>query len=323
MSNQILLWVAFNIFVVTMLLVDLKVFHRQAHAIKIKEALLWSAIWIGLALIFNVGIYLWRGSEVALQFLAGYLVERSLSMDNLFVFLLIFSYFGVSATYQHKVLFWGILGAMIMRAAFIAAGVTLIGKFHWIIYLFGVLLIISGIKMISKKNEEIHPEKNPVLRLFRRFVPITPHYQEEKFLVKQGGWYWATPLFVVLLVIETTDVIFAVDSVPAVLAISLDPFIVYSSNIFAILGLRALYFALAGVMEMFDYLDYGLSLILVFVGAKMLLADFYEIPVGLALGVIAAILVVSIIISIVRPLDAKPVQTPSHLPDENRGLGQV
>ena len=309
MSNQILWWVIFNIFVLAMFALDLGVFHRKAHEVKIKEALVWSAIWIALALIFNLGIYLWRGPKTALEFLTGYLIEKSLSVDNVFVFLLIFSYFRVSSLYQHKVLFWGILGALIMRAIFIATGVTLIQKFHWVIYIFGAFLILTGIKMALQKDKEIHPERNSVLKLLRRFMPVTDRYEYGKFFVKREGRYIATPLFVVLLVVETTDVIFAVDSIPAILAITLDPFIVYTSNVFAILGLRALYFALAGIMQLFHYLHYGLSAILVFVGVKMLLADIYKIPVGIALGVVVGILLISVIASIVRPREVESVPT--------------
>jgi tellurite resistance protein TerC len=301
MSDQVLLWVVFNIFVLGMLALDLGVFHRKAHTIKIKEALAWSGVWIFLALLFNLGIYFWRGQESALEFLTGYLIEKSLSVDNIFVFLLIFSYFHVPPLYQHKVLFWGILGALIMRAIFIAAGVTLIQKFHWIIYLFGALLIVTGIKLALEKEKEIHPERNPALRLFRRLMPVTEEYEKARFFVKRNGRYLATPLFVVLLVVETTDVIFAVDSIPAILAITLDPFIVYTSNVFAILGLRALYFALAGMMELFHYLHYGLSAILTFVGIKMLLTYIYKIPISVALGVIAGILIVSIVSSVMFP----------------------
>ncbi len=298
MGNKILLWVVFNIFVLAMLALDLGVFHRKAHVIKIKEALVWSAVWITLALLFNLGIYFWRGPETALEFLTGYLIEKSLSVDNIFVFLLIFSYFGVLPLYQHKVLFWGILGALIMRAVFIAAGITLIEKFHWTIYLFGAFLVLMGIKMALQKERKIKPERNPLLRLFRRWVPVTDDYAEGRFFVKRAGRYLATPLFIVLIVVETTDVIFAVDSIPAILAITLDPFIVYTSNVFAILGLRALYFALAGVMELFHYLHYGLSTVLVFVGIKMLLADLYKIPVSIALSLVAGILLVSVMASI-------------------------
>lgn len=309
MSNQVLLWIIFNILVFGMLALDLRVFHRKAHVIKIKEALLWSGVWIALALLFNLGVYFWRGPEKALEFLAGYLTEKSLSVDNIFVFLLIFSYFHVPSLYQHKVLFWGILGALIMRAIFIATGVILIQKFHWIIYIFGAFLILTGIKMVSQKDKKIQPERNPVLRLFRRFMTITQDYEEGKFFVKRSTRYLATPLFVVLLVVETTDVIFAVDSIPAVFAITLDPFIVYTSNVFAILGLRALYFALAGLMQLFHYLHYGLSAILVFLGVKMLIADIYKIPVGISLGVIASILFLSVIASVLRP--CKPESLPA------------
>ncbi|MEK6570687.1 MAG: TerC family protein [Bacteroidota bacterium] len=301
MLSGILHWVVFNIFVLAMLALDLGVFHRKAHEVKIKEALTWSTIWIALALVFNLGIYVWRGPQPALEFLTGYLIEKSLSVDNIFVFLLIFSYFRVDSLYQHKVLFWGILGALIMRAAFIAAGVTLIQKFHWVIYIFGAFLVLTGIKMALQKDKEIHPERNPVLKLFRRFAPVTERYVEGKFFVKIDGRTFATPLFIVVLVVETTDLIFAVDSIPAILAITLDPFIVYTSNVFAILGLRALYFALAGTMRLFYYLHYGLSTILVFIGIKMLLADIYEIPVGIALSAVASILVIAVLASVVRP----------------------
>jgi len=298
MGSKIVLWVVFNIFVLGMLALDLGVFHRKAHVIKIKEALVWSAVWITLALLFNLGIYLWRGPETALEFLTGYLIEKSLSVDNIFVFLLIFSYFSVPPLYQHKVLFWGILGALIMRAVFIAAGITLIEKFHWTIYIFGAFLILIGAKMALQKERKIHPERNPILRLFRRWVPVAEDYAEGRFLVKRAGHYLATPLFIVLIVVETTDIIFAVDSIPAILAITLDPFIVYTSNVFAILGLRALYFALAGIMELFHHLHYGLSAVLVFVGIKMLIGDIYKIPVSIALSLVAGILFISVIASI-------------------------
>lgn len=305
MPRQVLLWVVFNLFVLAMLGLDLKVFHRKAHEVKIKEALVWSAIWITMALLFNLGIYLWRGPETALEFLTGYLIEKSLSIDNIFVFLLIFSYFRVPASYQHKVLFWGILGALVMRAILIAMGITLIQKFHWVIYLFGTFLILTGIKMAFEKDKEIHPERNPVVRIFRRFMPVTDDYEGDKFFAKKAGRSLATPLFIVLLVVETTDLIFAVDSIPAIIAITGDPFIVYTSNVFALLGLRALYFALGGVMQRFHYLHYGFAIILVFVGIKMLLADIYKIPIGIALGVIASVLFISVIVSVVRPRKAK------------------
>jgi len=311
MSHQILLWVGFNILVLILLAVDLGVFHRGARTIKIKEALWWSLIWIAVALLFNVVIYFWRGTDTALQFLTGYLIERSLSVDNLFVFLMVFSYFRVASQYQYKVLFWGILGALIMRALFIATGVVLINTFHWIIYVFGAFLIIIAVKMAFEKEKEIHPEKNPVLLLFRKLMPVTENYVEGKFFIRKNKKYLATPLFVVLLVIETTDVVFALDSIPAILAITTDPFIVYTSNVFAILGLRALYFALAGIMELFHYLNIGLSVILAFVGVKMLLSKFYEIPVTVALGVVALTLIVAIIASLMFPQTGKTRSEPA------------
>lgn len=300
MQNEVLLWAAFNIFVLAMLALDLGIFHRKAHVIGIKEALGWSVAWILLSLLFNLGIYFWRGSETALEFLAGYLIEKSLSVDNIFVFLLILSYFRVPSLYQHQVLFWGILGALILRSIFIATGVTLLQKFHWAIYIFGGFLIVTGTRMGLQKDKQVHPEKNPVLRLFRRWMPVTDQIEEGRFFVKRGGRHVATPLFITALVVETTDLIFAVDSIPAVLAITSDPFIVYTSNVFAILGLRALYFALAGMMQRFQYLHYGLSAILVFVGVKMLLGSIYKIPIGFALGMIAMILLVSVITSVAR-----------------------
>src|SRR4030043_1635576 len=310
MGSKIVLWVAFNIFVLGVLALDLGIFHRKAHVIKIKEALVWSAVWITLALLFNLGIYFWRGPETALEFLTGYLIEKSLSVDNIFVFLLVFSFFGVPPLYQHKVLFWGILGALIMRAVFIAAGITLIEKFHWTIYIFGAFLILIGAKMALQKERKIHPERNPILRLFRRWVPVAEDYAEGRFLVKRAGHYLATPLFIVLIVVETTDITFAVDSIPAILAITLDPFIVYTSNVFAILGLRALYFALAGIMELFHHLHYGLSAVLVFVGLKMLLADLYKIPVSIALSVVAGILLISVMTSILDKKKEKGFHRP-------------
>jgi tellurite resistance protein TerC len=296
-----LLWAGFILFVLVLLALDLLVFHRKAHEIKLKEALIWSGVWVILALAFNVGIYLLQGRQQALEFLAGYLVERSLSMDNIFVFLIIFSYFKVPQKFQHEVLFWGILGALIMRAAFIAGGITLINQFHWIIYAFGAFLIFAGFKMAFGKEKEIHPEKSLTLRLFRRIMPVTQDYQDGRFFIKTAGRWFATPLFVVLLIVETTDVIFAFDSIPAVIAITQNLFIVYTSNVFAILGLRALYFALAGIMKFFHYLNYGLAVILVFVGIKMLIADVYKIPTEVSLAVIALILLISIFASIRWP----------------------
>ncbi|MCG3157204.1 MAG: putative membrane-bound redox modulator Alx [bacterium] len=314
MPDQILLWIGFNLFVLLMLALDLGVFHRKAHVVKTKEALLWSAVWIAMALLFNLGVYFWQGQKVALEFLTGYLIEKSLSVDNIFVFIMIFAYFGVPALYQHKVLFWGILGALVMRAVFIASGVALIERFHWIIYVFGAFLILTGVKMAWQKDKEIHPEKNPLLRLFRRLMPVTDRYHGGAFFVKQAGGSFATPLFVVLLLVETTDLIFAVDSIPAILAITLDPFIVYTSNVFAILGLRSLYFALAGIMPLFHYLNYGLAAILAFVGAKMMLVDFYKIPIGISLGVVAAILLISVLASLLWPRPQAPVTLPPEVP---------
>ena len=300
---MLLFWILFNLFVLAMLVLDLGVFHRRAHIVKFREALLWSAVWIALAAIFAVVIFFWHGRTPALEFVTGYVIELSLSVDNLFVFLLIFRFFQVPAAHQHKVLFWGILGALVMRAVFIAAGVGLIQRFHWIVYLFGVFLVYSGIKLFFQEEAEIHPEKNPVLRLFRRFVPVTKDYEGNKFFVRRAGLY-ATPLFVVLLVVETTDLLFAVDSIPAILAITRDAFIVYTSNVFAILGLRSMYFALAGMMEMFRYLHYGLSLVLVFVGAKMLLSHYFEIPTHIALAAVAGVLAISVIASMANPRKA-------------------
>ena len=301
LNNSVTLWVLFNAGVLALLYIDLKVFHRHPHEVRLKEALIWSGVWIALASLFNLGIYIARGATPALEFLTGYLIEKSLSVDNIFVFILIFSYFKVPAIYQHKVLFWGILGALLMRAAFIVAGVALLQRFHWIIYVFGAFLIFTGIKLALEKNKEIHPEKNPVLRLFKRFMPISDHSEKGSFFFRKDGRWFATPLFIVLLVVETTDLVFAVDSIPAILAITKDPFIVYTSNVFAILGLRALYFALSGVMQLFHHLHYGLAAILVFVGAKMLIADFYTVPVGLSLGAVAGILGMSILASFLFP----------------------
>jgi tellurite resistance protein TerC len=288
-------------FVLGMLALDLGVFHRDPHEVGVKEAMIWSGVWIALALLFNLGLYYLRGPKPALEFLTGYLIEKSLSLDNIFVFLLIFTYFRVPLRYQHRALFWGVLGALVMRAILIAFGISLIQRFHWVIYVFGAFLILTGVKMALEKDKAINPERNPALRLFRRFAPVTDDYRDGKFFVKQGGRRLATPLLIALLVIETTDLVFAVDSIPAILAITPDPFIIYTSNVFAILGLRALYFALAGVMKSFHYLHYGLSAILVFVGAKMLLADFYKIPIGAALSVVAGILIISVIASLAFP----------------------
>lgn len=298
-------WIAFNLFILAMLVVDLFVFHKKARKVELREAIFWSLFWISLALIFNIYIYYAKGGEQALAFLTGYLIEKSLSVDNLFVFLLIFKYFKTPQSSLHKVLFWGVLGAIFMRALFIWLGISLINQFHWIIYVFGIFLIFTGIKLGVQKDQEIHPEKNYILKLFRRFFAVTSDYVDDKFFVLKGLKYYATPLFLVLIVIETTDLIFAVDSIPAILAITRDPFIVYTSNIFAILGLRSLYFVLAGAMGLFHYLHYALAFILTFIGFKMLISEFFKIPAGLALGIVFIALFLSIIASILFPEKAK------------------
>src|SRR4030042_1958379 len=302
MSGETILWIVFGVLIPVMLTLDLGVFHRKDHVIKVKEALVWSAIWISLALSFALGVYLLVGSEKALNFVTAYLVEESLSVDNLFVFLLIFSYFCVPAAYQHRVLFWGIMGAIVMRAIFIVTGLTLLENLHWIIYIFGAFLIFTAARLAFNKEEEIKPERNPILRLFRRFVPLTKKYHGNHFLVKRRGRGLAQPLLLTLVVIETTDIIFAVDSVPAVLSITQDPFIVYTSNIFAVMGLRSLYFALSGVIQKFYYLSFGLAAILAFLGLKMIVPDIinaispsmnFEVPVEASLGVVVGILAIA------------------------------
>ncbi|MBA9078549.1 MULTISPECIES: TerC family protein [Rufibacter] len=307
MNTDIIFWVAFNVFVLVLLALDLFVFHRKSHVVKIKEALLWSAFWIALSLAFNVGIYFWKGSTPALEFLTAYLIEKSLSVDNLFVFILIFNYFKVPSAVQHKILFWGVLGALFFRAVFILVGVTLIAKFHFIIYILGGFLVFTGVRMaFSKSDDDIDPEANPVVKFVSRYVPVTNKQYGDKFFVKIDKTRFATPLFLVLIMVETTDIVFAADSIPAILAISKDPFIVYTSNVFALLGLRALYFALAGIMQLFHYLHYGLSLILVFIGMKLVLSDIYHLDMRIALGVVAFILAVSVILSLVFPKKDKP-----------------
>jgi tellurite resistance protein TerC len=317
-DGMLWLWVGFNLFVLLMLALDLGVFHRNAHEVSIREAATWSVVWIGLALLFNLLIYLfwerlvpgsaYSSGEAGLAFLTGYLIEKALSVDNIFVFVLIFTYFSVPARYQHRVLFWGIIGALLMRGAMIFAGAALLKEFHWIIWIFGAFLIFSGIKMATSGEGKIDPEKNPVIRLFRRIMPVSAHYDGQKFFTVQNGVRMATPLFLVLIMVETTDLIFAVDSIPAIFAVTQYPFIVYTSNVFAILGLRSLYFVLAGVIHKFHYLKLGLSAVLAFVGVKMLLPDLsnlllgvsYKIPTAVSLGVVAALIGVSIIASLVR-----------------------
>ena len=298
MSSQMFWWIGFGVFVLVMLALDLGVFHRNAHEISLREALIWTGVWVGVAMLFNAALYFLQGREAALAFLTGYVIEKSLSVDNVFVFYLIFSSTAVPRMYQHRILFWGIIGALVMRAILIAVGITLITKFHWIIFIFGGFLIITGIKMGITKDKEVHPENSPVLKLFRRIFPTTEGYEGERFFVRRLGTLMATPLFVVLVMVETTDLVFAVDSIPAILAITTDPFIVYTSNVFAILGLRALFFALAGVVRYFRFLHYGLSAILVFVGAKMVLSDLVHVPIGISLTVISVILAASILASL-------------------------
>jgi len=298
METPIIFWILFNVFVLLMLALDLGVFHRKTHEVSLREALTWTFVWVFLALVFNAVIFYWRGRQQALEFFTGYLVEKALSVDNIFVFLMIFTYFQTPARYQHKVLFWGIIGALIMRVIFIFAGVALIEKFHFTIYIFGALLIFTGYKMFNHSNTRIDPEKNPVLRFFKKFMPVTPDLHGDRFFTKIDGRRYATPLFLVLILIETTDLIFAVDSIPAILAITQDQFIVYTSNVFAILGLRSLYFALAGVVHRFWLLSYGLAVVLIFVGIKMILIDLYKIPIEWSLLFIATIITGSVFLSL-------------------------
>jgi TerC family integral membrane protein len=284
-----------------MLLLDLGVLHRNARVMSMKEAFAWSTFWIGLAGAFAVFVYFWHGGQSALEFITGYVVEESMSVDNLFVFLVLFQYFRVPKEHQYKVLFWGIIGALVLRLTFILVGVSILQRFEWVIYIFGALLVYSGYKLFSEQEREVHPEKNPVLKLFRRRFPVTENYEGDRFFVYKDGRRFATPLFLVLLVVETTDVIFAIDSIPAILAITRDAFIVYTSNVFAILGLRALYFALSGLITLFHYLNYGLAVILIFVGAKMLASHYYDLPVTITLAVIAVVLAISIGASLIWP----------------------
>jgi len=302
------LWIGFTAFVLVMLALDLGVFHRKAHEVKAREALLWTLLWIGLALVFNAGVYHWFGAERALEFFTGYLIEKALSVDNLFVFLVLFSYFAVPAALQHRVLFWGILGALVMRAGFIFAGAALLQKFHWVIFVFGGFLVFTGFKLLFHREAEMQPDKNPVLRVLRRVLPTVPEFRGARFFVAEGGRWYATPLLVVLVVVEATDIVFAVDSIPAIFAITADPFLVFTSNIFAILGLRALYFLLAGMLGKFRYLKVGLGLVLSFVGVKMLLAEFYKIPIALSLTVVVILLAGSIAASLIRRSPKEPPQ---------------
>jgi len=291
-------WIAFLVFLVIMLALDLGIFNRKSHDINYKEALLWSGIWVSLAVLFNIGVFHFAGHEKGMEFLTGYLLEKALSVDNIFVFVLLFSYFNVSKKYQHKVLYYGIVGALLMRGLLIALGAALIIKFHWVLLIFGAFLVFTGIKMAVQKDEKVEPEKNPIVKFFKKIFPVSQNYEKDKFFIKKKTGLLATPLFIVLIVVETTDLVFAFDSIPAILAITQDTFIVFTSNAFAILGLRSLYFALAGFMDKFKYLRIGLAIILVFIGVKMLIADFFPISVGISLAVLLLVLTVSILASV-------------------------
>lgn len=300
MTTEIYFWIGFVVFLALMLAIDLGIFHRKSHTVTFKESLGWTLVWIMLAMMFAAIVYFWKGSEKAIEFITGYVIELSLSVDNLFIFILVFSYFRVPQQYQHKVLFWGILGALVMRVIFIFAGVALISKFHWIIYVFGAIIIISGIKMLFQKDKKIEPEKNPLIRFVKKMIPVTHEYHGDSFFIKLKNGAWAaTPLFIVLVFIEITDLIFAIDSIPAILAITTDTFIVFTSNAFAILGLRSLYFALAGMLNLFRFLHIGLSLVLIFIGLKMVLSDIYKVPIEYALLIVLSILLTSISASLI------------------------
>jgi tellurite resistance protein TerC len=292
------LWAGFIAFVLAMLAIDLGVFHRKAHEVSLKEAGAWSAVWVALALVFNAGVYAWFGPERALEFTTGYLLEKALAVDNIFVFVVLFAAFAIPTIHQHRVLFWGVLGALAMRAVFILLGGALLQRFHWTLYVFGAVLALTGIKLLLQRQQELHPERNPLVRAFQRLFPVTDQLEGGRFTVVRQGRRYATPLLVTLVAVEVTDLVFAVDSIPAIFAVTTDPFIVFTSNIFAILGLRSLYFLLAGVITRFVYLKVGLALVLVFVGAKMMLVDLYKIPIAASLGVIAAILGLSVVASL-------------------------
>lgn len=302
MMGSPIVWIGFSLMVLIVLALDLGVFHRKAHVVTFKEALSWTAVWVSLAMLFGAGVWYWAGPQKGLEFFTGYLIEYSLSADNVFVFVLIFSYFGVPPLWQHKVLFWGVLGALVMRLVMIGLGVALISRFGWVLYLFGAFLVFTGLKMVFGKHEEIHPELNPVVRWFRRIVPVTPEYHQARFVTRVNGRLMATPLMVVLVCVEVSDLVFAVDSIPAIFAVTLDPFIVYTSNVFAILGLRSLYFVLAGMVDKFHYLKTGLGVVLAFVGVKMLLAHTpYKIDTRIALVVVAGVLAVTVVASLLWP----------------------
>lgn len=311
MDESIWLWVGFLVFVLAMLAIDLGVFHREAHTVSVKEAGIWTVVWISLAMLFSAGIYFfwdnlvpasdYTNSEATLTFLTAYVIEKALSVDNIFVFVLVFTYFAVPAAYQHRVLFWGVLGALVMRAAMILAGAALIERFDWILYIFGAFLVYTGIKMATSKNEEVDPGANPIVRWVRKVMPVTDHYEGQNFFVRHGGVLMATPLLLVLIVVETTDLVFAVDSIPAIFAVTQDAFIVFTSNVFAILGLRSLYFLLAGVMDKFRFLSLGLAVVLTFVGVKMLVHTWIHVPTALSLSIILGVIAVSVVASLLIP----------------------
>lgn len=303
-SALLYFWILFNLFALGMLAVELRVFHRPGRMVSFRQALGWSAMYVILAAAFATVVFFWQGHQAALEFVTGYVLELSLSVDNLFIFLVIFSYFAVPEDQQHRVLFWGVVGALILRGIFIGAGVGLLHRFHWVLFIFGALLVYSGIRVCVAGDHKIDPSKNPMVKALRGWIPVTPAYEGGRFFIRNredNGRLYATPLLVVLLVIETTDVLFAVDSIPAVLAITLNAFIVYTSNVFAILGLRSMYFAVAGLMKVFRFLHYGLAVILILVGVKMLLSDYFQIPILVTLGVVAAVLLVSIVLSVLFP----------------------
>jgi len=326
-------WIAFHVFVLAMLAIDLGVFHREAHEVSMREAAGWSVTWVVLSLSFNYGVYRFMGPQAGLEFLTGYLIEKALSVDNIFVFVLIFSYFRVPPRYQHRILFWGILGALVLRGGMIFAGTYLIRQFHWIEYVFGAFLVFTGVRMAFQQERDIEPGANPVIKLVRRFVPVTNRYHGQRFFTRESAGPGqprrgvATPLFVVLMLVETTDIVFAVDSIPAIFAVTTNPFLVYTSNVFAILGLRAMYFLLAGVIQRFHYLQLGLSAVLTFVGVKMLIGDWYAIPIGVSLCVIAAVLGLSVVASWLFPKEAEehaPVEhDPLHPPAGEPGVAPI
>jgi tellurite resistance protein TerC len=295
------LWAAFVAFVLLLLAVDLGVFHREAHAVTLKEAGVWSAVWVSLALAFNGLVLHWFGPERGLEFLTGYLIEKALAVDNIFVFYAIFAYFAVPSIYQHRVLFWGVLGALVMRALFIFAGATLLARFHWVMYAFGAILVVTAVRLLTLPDDGIHPEKNPAYKLLRRFIPAVSEYHGARFTIVQAGKRYATPLLIVLILLEWTDLVFAIDSIPAIFAITSDPFIVFTSNIFAILGLRSMFFLLQGVIGKFHLLKPALAAVLLFVGAKMLLTDFVKLPIAVSLGVVAALIATGVVASLAIP----------------------